>query len=169
MKTIALFVVFLFALGVLVAAGANNCNGLPNNLPIVTDAPVLLRTVAQGKLYQAGQGDNQFFVAHVYGTPYQMGYAHGSLLQKEINLIVDEFYKYMGTQIDQYIKFLPKEVYLWACFFVFSLKNWLLLLFGFVNCFHSSVNWLRNTAWKPLWRPPTCLLAAKHLLMCLTS
>lgn len=107
----AIFIIAFLAISVaLVLAGANNCNGVPNQLPIVTDAPVLLRTADQGKLFQAGQGDNQFFIAHVYGTPYQMGYAHGTLLKKEINIIVDEFFKYLDTQIDQYIKFLPEEV-----------------------------------------------------------
>jgi hypothetical protein len=99
----------LLASCLMVAVWAD-CNGVPNTIPINTAAPVFLRSTTNGKLYQAGQGDNKFYVAHVYGDAYSMGFAHGSLLKDEIKSIMSKFFTYMDSQVDQYLQFLPKEV-----------------------------------------------------------
>lgn len=86
------------------------CPGAPNTNALSTSAPVFLRSTTNGKLYLAGSGDAQFYVMHVYGTPYQWGYAHGSLLKDEINAFFAKFFAYVDTQIDPYLKDLPKEL-----------------------------------------------------------
>ena len=49
-------------------------------------------------------------VLHVYGTPYAMGYAHGQLLQSQIQKMLPAFMKHVESEVDQYVKFLPEDV-----------------------------------------------------------
>ena len=47
----------------------------------LSQAPQLVSTTANGSLYLAvAQEYNQVHILHVYGTPYQMGFAHLSFL-----------------------------------------------------------------------------------------
>eukprot|EP00698_Gefionella_okellyi_P020891 TRINITY_DN6653_c0_g1_i1.p1 TRINITY_DN6653_c0_g1~~TRINITY_DN6653_c0_g1_i1.p1 ORF type:complete len:440 (+),score=86.37 TRINITY_DN6653_c0_g1_i1:53-1321(+) len=86
------------------------CDGTPNNLPINTEPLTLVRSGTQGKLYQAGQPGQQFYVLHMYGTPYQMGFAHGQLLKDQITVMIPKVMQYLESQIDQYLKFLPQDL-----------------------------------------------------------
>ena len=49
-------------------------------------------------------------VVHVYGTPYGMGYAQGSLLKDFIQSILPAFYKQLEEEVEQYLQFLPQEL-----------------------------------------------------------
>jgi hypothetical protein len=64
---------------------------LPNTLPfnIVPESigPVV-RHVQNGVLQLVKNGDDFFHVAHLSGSPYEMGYAHGSLLRDDIQALV---------------------------------------------------------------------------------
>lgn len=51
-----------------------------------------------------------FAVLHVYGSPYSMGYAHGTLLKDKVQYLMTAFYKHVETEIEAYIKDLPKDV-----------------------------------------------------------
>lgn len=60
----------------LVVMKSDMCPGnKPNNNPVHTNDPVLLRTTKNGKLYQAGVDNNDtlypMFVLHTWGTPYE--------------------------------------------------------------------------------------------------
>jgi hypothetical protein len=69
----------LLYLLLLTAVVADECdwapdpNAKPNNYPIDTAAPVLNRTTTNGKAYVAGQPGFQYFIAHLYGSDYEMG------------------------------------------------------------------------------------------------
>jgi len=104
MKTILLLLSTVFAF--ISNSNAAYCNGSPNpqwspNLnPIDTTEPTFVRSVPNGKLYMGGSGDHPFYIIHVWGTPYEMGYAHGALLKEELSVFMpalwlhleDEFY-----------------------------------------------------------------------------
>ena len=85
------------------ALGAE-CNGEstpgpPNNLPIDTAAPVFVASTANGKHYTVGSGDDQVDVVHVYGSPYDWGFAHGTLMKSKLVNFFPEVQKYMETQV----------------------------------------------------------------------
>eukprot|EP00047_Mylnosiga_fluctuans_P010134 m.265448 g.265448 ORF g.265448 m.265448 type:complete len:431 (-) comp29675_c0_seq1:85-1377(-) len=86
------------------------CNGTVNEIPAHTDAPIFVRAVPNGRLYNGGGANDTFFVMHVYGTPYQMGYAHGQLFQKEIPLGLKQFYAWIADSIQQILPWLPPEI-----------------------------------------------------------
>jgi hypothetical protein len=60
-----------------------------NDSPIYDQAPQNVKEVKNGRLETVGQGDDAIQIVHVWGTPYEMGYAHGELLKKEINNQLD--------------------------------------------------------------------------------
>lgn len=68
------------------------CHGEPKNKErnlniILSQEPVFVRNVANGKLFVVNQGtEHEIPIVHVYGTPYEQGYANG-LLTKEKLLI----------------------------------------------------------------------------------
>jgi hypothetical protein len=46
-------------------------------------------------------------VLHLYGSPYEMGFAHGSLLRDEVRHMVNATWGYFVEQVDAGISFLP--------------------------------------------------------------
>jgi isopenicillin-N N-acyltransferase-like protein len=99
----------------LVAAFSTNpsslpqCGGVANTNPILTDSPSLVRSVTNGHLYTVGAPlvSPEVMVLHVYGTPYEMGYAHGQLLAKEMNILLPSVLEWIEGQIEQAIDVLP--------------------------------------------------------------
>jgi len=51
------------------------------------------------KLYTVGSGDDQIYIVHLWGTPYQMGYAHGLLVKDRMIGLIETFWTYMEKQI----------------------------------------------------------------------
>ena len=49
-------------------------------------------------------------VLHVYGSPYDMGFAHGTLLKDLILKIMPAFYERSEAELEAYVTFLPKDV-----------------------------------------------------------
>ncbi|KAH3769045.1 hypothetical protein DPMN_170292 [Dreissena polymorpha] len=88
---------------------AAECHGKPDpnaqqNLnPIWGGQVKFLREVKNGKLYQAGIAQDAFYVVHVWGTPYEMGYAQGQLLKTEANLFMNSVWRYLEEQVIQAI------------------------------------------------------------------
>jgi len=70
-------------------------------------------TTDNGKLYQVfvpnnGGNTTQFFyVTHVWGTPYEWGYAQGTMLNQTVRDFIDQAWDYFDQEIGQYIPFLP--------------------------------------------------------------
>ena len=60
-----------------------------------------VREAPNGKLFQVGGEAVQpnLLVAHVYGTPMEMGRAYGALLSQEIQQVLGEFNTYLESQV----------------------------------------------------------------------
>lgn len=68
-------------------------------MPIYDANLKLVNQVKNGKLYLAGAGEETIYVVHLWGTPFEMGYAHGSLVKDRMIKMVDTFWKYMETEV----------------------------------------------------------------------
>lgn len=88
----------------------STCPGTLNTHTPWSGVPVKIREVENGSLYTAGDGDDQIYVVHVYGSAYAMGYAHGTLLKDAIQTVIPAFYKHVEEEVEQYLQFLPKEL-----------------------------------------------------------
>jgi hypothetical protein len=59
------------------------------------------------QLISPSQGNDSFYVVHVWGTPYQMGVAEGTLLADQINQVIpsamQSFVEAVEQSIDEYI------------------------------------------------------------------
>jgi hypothetical protein len=104
----------LLLLAIVPEALSAYCNGAPNpnasaNLnPINTSAPTLLRSVPNGHAYIAGPPGFEFYVTHLYGSAYEMGYAQGSLYPHEIKGMLNRTWAYMEGQIADELSRFPK-------------------------------------------------------------
>eukprot|EP00605_Chrysophyceae_sp_TOSAG23-4_P002579 GSChrysophyteH1.ASY1.ANO1.2849.1 assembled CDS len=93
-------------------ANAAYCSGSPapgertNDLPIAASDLKLIKTVKNGVLYEAGPENARFPVVHVYGTPYEMGYAQGELVGESLSGFVHGTFKYL---IDEASDALPNK------------------------------------------------------------
>jgi isopenicillin-N N-acyltransferase-like protein len=84
------------------------CPGSPNPYPLNTNTPILQKTVPNGKRFIAGQGNDTFYVAHVYGTPTEMGTAYGLLFKNELPQQMNNFYKYIDMEVQKALPTLPQ-------------------------------------------------------------
>lgn len=89
------------------AQSSNNCKGTKNTQPVYTGAPVLLNTSAHGRLYWNQNVTPPLYILHAYGSPYDMGFAHGELLKAQVNALIPEVFDWIFSQIEPYIAFLP--------------------------------------------------------------
>jgi isopenicillin-N N-acyltransferase-like protein len=87
--------------------GAPDPNAKPNVYPINTDAPTLIGKVPNGLAYAAGQPGFEFTLLHVYGTAYEMGFAHGSLMKPQVQVMINATWAYMVEQVTSNLNFLP--------------------------------------------------------------
>ena len=107
MGSIQLILLCLFAVAYPVQLIDPSCNGIPNTQPIVRDDPVFVSSVPNGKRYVIGTGYNKINVVHVYGAPYDMGYALGKLMSADLLKLVPEYFDYLEKQIEDVIKIVP--------------------------------------------------------------
>ena len=90
------------------------CNGSPchhhpcsqNNNSIDITIPQFIRKVSNtsggnASLYHVGTGDDAFSVVHLWGTPYQKGYAHGTLMKQHTTEFVQRAFAYFVSEFDQ--------------------------------------------------------------------
>lgn len=87
--------------------GKPDPNAKPNSNPINSVAPKLVRTVPNGKAFTVGTPGNEFWVLHVYGTAYEMGYAHGSLMRSEARDMLNQTWTYLESQVEDALNGLP--------------------------------------------------------------
>jgi len=80
---------------------------------IVRDEPTFVTSVPNGKRYVIGQGYDKINIAHVYGNPYDMGVALGTLMKVELNALVPEYFAYLDKTIEDTLKILPPFVAKW--------------------------------------------------------
>jgi hypothetical protein len=84
------------------------CGGSPaegtrtNEAPIFDEEPTFVKSIKNAALYEAGPANARFPIVHVYGTPYEIGFAHGTLQKRYMKEFVDKTYAYfVGMAIDE--------------------------------------------------------------------
>jgi isopenicillin-N N-acyltransferase-like protein len=110
----------LVCLAAAVVLAQAQCTGSVNNhsiwsqvVPILyrltLQAPRFVSQVKNGLLYTAdAQTNNSLPIAHLYGSAYEMGYAHGQLLRTDIINFYKDFEKAIDQIIAPYVKNLPQ-------------------------------------------------------------
>jgi hypothetical protein len=102
----------LCLIAVAVGASSNNCRGSPNNLAFITQAPVLVSTVLNAKLFKVTNIEPNLLVAHVWGKPgKERGRAYGSVLKPFIKTVFSAFFEWADENIESAIyKYVTKDV-----------------------------------------------------------
>lgn len=111
----------VFVLLFLHPSNAAFCNGKPkpdakpNLNPIFTSDPVFVREVKNAKLYTVGDGDDKISVVHLWGSPYERGFAHGTIMKQDVQNMINSVWDYIVEQVESAIngtlkKFPPKVV-----------------------------------------------------------
>lgn len=100
------------------------CNGKPspqaqpNNHPVYSDPPVFVRKVTNGHLYHVGNGEDRIALVHLYGTAYERGFAHGSLMKNDTQEFYSRVIPYFEATVLQAINssvpWLPKGIAKWV-------------------------------------------------------
>lgn len=106
MGTCYMLISFLAFISVSLAAechGKPNPNAKPNTNPIQDSPPKYIKQVRNGKLYTVGDKDDEFPVVHVWGTPYDMGYAQGELMRDKAQQMINAVWMYLEEQVEQAI------------------------------------------------------------------
>jgi len=73
----------------------------------------LVNTTKNGKTYivtvpnSGGNTQSSFYVVHVWGSAYEMGFAQGSLLQNDAATLMNEVWAYFESEIEQVLPQLP--------------------------------------------------------------
>ena len=98
-------------------------------MPILDSPPVFDREIKNAKLYWADsgtvfgifhdfsekdnalnhkKGNNKISILHVWGTPYEMGFAHGRILHDRVNAFITTLWDYFIDEITHELnEFLP--------------------------------------------------------------
>lgn len=85
------------------------CNGKPkpdakpNLNPIFTSDPIFVREVKNAKLYTVGDGDDKISVVHLWGSPYERGFAHGTIMKQDVKNMIDSVWEYIVEQVESAI------------------------------------------------------------------
>jgi hypothetical protein len=109
MRTLEVLVVLAWVVGaVLSDSPIPGCQGGLPAVGVWDSPPVLVNQTTYGKLFTVGGPENPVLVLHLYGSPYQMGQAHGLLLKDNILKMYSEFYDYIDSQVSSYFKYLPE-------------------------------------------------------------
>ena len=103
MRSNFLVVLSTFALGWKIAEAAY-CSGAPdagertNEFPIFEGDMRFVRSVKNAMLFETGPPNATFPVVHLWGTPYEVGYAQGQLIPKSIKDFVYGTWTYLLTE-----------------------------------------------------------------------
>jgi hypothetical protein len=106
MARLSLFLAIASLCSVSLAAfchGKPDPNAKPNLFPINTDAPVFVKSVKNGHLYEATMGDRKLPIVHLYGTPYEMGVAQATLMGPTLLKFIDSVYDYIDENLEDAI------------------------------------------------------------------
>eukprot|EP01100_Stratorugosa_tubuloviscum_P007887 TRINITY_DN3252_c0_g1_i1.p1 TRINITY_DN3252_c0_g1~~TRINITY_DN3252_c0_g1_i1.p1 ORF type:complete len:453 (+),score=217.01 TRINITY_DN3252_c0_g1_i1:97-1455(+) len=89
--------------------------GNPNMFTVFdgTNNQVLVNSNSNGKVFNitvpnsGANTSSSFLLIHVYGTPYEMGFAQGTLLASTLQTFINGVWSYLENSIEQYLFFLP--------------------------------------------------------------
>jgi isopenicillin-N N-acyltransferase-like protein len=80
------------------------CHGSPdagertNDYDIIDTELTLVKSIKNAMVFEAGPANARFPVVHVWGTPYEMGYAQGTIRRKEIIDFVSKTWAYLVSE-----------------------------------------------------------------------
>jgi len=94
------------------------CHGHPkadahkNLLPFIENKPTLIKSTKNGKLFHlsSDSGDDALKILHVYGSAYEMGYAHGELLADELKPFIGAIWEHVKEEIAPFLSTIPKWI-----------------------------------------------------------
>lgn len=93
------------------------CTGTPNEEPLITDEPKLVKKVDNGQKYVIPYDGRYFYILNVTGNAYEMGYAYGALMKDELPPMVEAFFGwaayYIENNVSDVIARLPKFMKNW--------------------------------------------------------
>jgi isopenicillin-N N-acyltransferase like protein len=95
----------IFAFLSLYGVDAAYCSGSPqpgervNEIPIFDKEVRYVKSVKNGMLFEAGPLNASFPIVHVWGTPYEAGYAQGLLQKQQIKEFVYKTWGYLSSEI----------------------------------------------------------------------
>ena len=78
--------------------GAPDPSAKPNLHPIQGKPPVHVRAVSNGLLETAGEGDDLISIVHLWGTAYERGVAHGSLMKADVGEFIPAALAFFAEQ-----------------------------------------------------------------------
>lgn len=100
------FVLLLLVLCIFVeAVHAAYCSGSPapgervNSFPIFDDKLRFVRSVKNAMLFEAGPANASFPIVHLWGTPYEVGFAQGTIRKNEIKEFIDKTWAYLNSAL----------------------------------------------------------------------
>lgn len=93
----------------------------PNNNPIYVDPPSFVKSVPNGKLFTVGIGEDEINIVHVWGTPYEMGYAQGELMKDVASTFIDDVWTYLEEEAIEAINSTVPGFRQW---FLEDIANW---------------------------------------------
>ena len=79
--------------------GKPDPNAAPNTFGYVEASPKLIGSTTNGELYVAGPSNQEFYLVHVSGDPYEMGFAQGELLGNIAQEFIDQVFEYLISQV----------------------------------------------------------------------
>jgi len=89
--------------------GYPDCQGTPNNQPVIDQEPELVKTVTNGKKYiiKSSQNNTNLPILSLKGSWYEMGYAYGELMKEELNIAIPGMFDYLIDHSDTWYGSLP--------------------------------------------------------------
>lgn len=96
------------------------CDGRPDpnakiNMNTIIEAnPRFIRSVPNGALFHIGEGDDSLPLTHLWGTPYQKGFARGQLHQKDLPKFMDGVWSFLESEVSNALgEWFPKPIKEW--------------------------------------------------------
>eukprot|EP00948_MAST-09A_sp_MAST-9A-sp1_P004194 g4194.t1 len=83
--------------------GAPDPNAKPNLNAVYTSPPRFVRSVPNASLFHVGEGDDTISIVHLWGSPYEKGFAHGTLMKDEMKDFFGRAYVYFQDEFVQAI------------------------------------------------------------------
>src|ERR1700733_8770043 len=97
------YLVFILAALAFVTS-SYECEGKINDKPILNLEPILAREVANGSKYIIDNNGEKMYLLNITGTPWELGYAYGSLLKDEIRGLVNAYFSYIRQHAEEELK-----------------------------------------------------------------
>lgn len=99
------FLALLLSVLLVVPVRASECHGhpspnaQPNLNPITFPTPTFVRSVTNGALYTIPVDSLTIPIVHLWGSPYEKGYAHGSLMKESVQEFIPAFWAYLENEV----------------------------------------------------------------------